>query len=170
MLAPGTTIGTGTNAYGTFTVGGVPATAMRVQFSFVGYRTVEQDITSAPISVMLTPETRALDEVVVTGLATTIKRSNLANSVATVSAQELVGQTRPVTLDAALQGKLSGAVITQTSGTPGGGISVQLRGPSSIIGSSEPLYVIDGVYANNETYENGRSSNAFNQGRWSNLR
>lgn len=163
MLVPGTTTGTSTNADGTFTVGGVPATATRVQFSFVGYRTVEQDITSAPISVMLTSETRALDEVVVTGLATTIKRSNLANSVATVSAQELVGQTRPVTLDAALQGKLSGAVITQTSGTPGGGISVQLRGPSSIIGSSEPLYVIDGVYANNETYENGRSSNAFNQ-------
>ena len=40
---------------------------------------------------------------------------------------------------------------------------MQLRGPSSIIGSSEPLYVIDGVYANNETYESGRSSNAFNQ-------
>ena len=102
VLVPGTTIGTGTNADGTFTVGGVPATATRVQFSFVGYRTVEQDITSAPISVMLTPETRALDEVVVTGLVTTIKRSNLANSVATVSAQELVCQTRPVTLDAAL--------------------------------------------------------------------
>ena len=44
--------------------------------------------------------------------------------------------------------KLPGAVISQASGAPGGGISIQLRGPSSIIGSSEPLYVIDGVYAN----------------------
>ncbi len=98
-----------------------------------------------------------------TGLATSIKRSNLANSVATIGGRELVGQTRPVTLDAALQGKLAGAVISQTSGAPGGGISVQLRGPSSIIGNSEPLYIIDGVYANNEAYDNGRSSNAFNQ-------
>lgn len=40
---------------------------------------------------------------------------------------------------------------------------MQLRGPSSITGSSEPLYVIDGVYANNEAYDNGRSANAFNQ-------
>lgn len=62
-----------------------------------------------------------------------------------------------------MPGKLAGAVISQTSGAPGGGISVQLRGPSSIIGNSEPLYIIDGVYANNETYDNGRSSNAFNQ-------
>ena len=60
-------------------------------------------------------------------------------------------------------GKLPGAVISQASGAPGGGISIQLRGPSSIIGSSEPLYVIDGVYANNESYENGRSSNTFTQ-------
>ncbi len=163
VLVPGTTIGTSTNAEGAFSIGGVPATATRLQFSFVGYRTTEQAVTGAPLTVTLLPETRALDEVVVTGLATSIKRSNLANSVATVSAQELVGPTRPVTLDAALQGKVAGAVITQTSGAPGGGFSVQLRGPSSIIGTSEPLYIIDGVYANNETYENGRSSNAFTQ-------
>ncbi len=162
VLVPGTTVGTSTNADGAFNLS-VPATATRLQFSSVGYRSVEQDLTGAPLAVTLVPETKALDEVVVTGLATSIKRSNLANSVATVSAQELVGSTRPVTLDAALQGKVAGAVITQTSGAPGGGLSIQLRGPSSIIASSEPLYVIDGVYANNETYENGRSSNAFNQ-------
>ena len=163
VLVPGTTTGTTTAADGTFTLAGIPAAATRLQFSFVGYRTAEQALSGAPLTVTLAPETRALDEVVVTGLASTIKRSNLANNVATVSGQELVGQTRPVTLDAALQGKLSGAVISQASGAPGGGISIQLRGPSSIIGSSEPLYVIDGVYANNESYENGRSSNAFTQ-------
>ena len=163
VLVPGTAVGASTNADGNFTLAGVPAAATALQFSFVGYRTLTQALTGAPLAVTLAPETRALDEVVVTGLATSIKRSNLANSVATVSAQELVGQTRPVTLDAALQGKVAGAVITQTSGAPGGGFSVQLRGPSSIIGGSEPLYVIDGVYANNETYDNGRSSNAFTQ-------
>ena len=163
VLVPGTTIGTSTGADGTFSLGGVPAAATRLRFSFVGYRAQERALAGAPLAVALAPETRALDEVVVTGLATTIKRSNLANNVATVSGRELVGQTRSVTLDAALQGKLSGAVISSTGGGPGGGISVQLRGPSSIIGSSEPLYIIDGVYANNEAYDNGRSSNAFNQ-------
>lgn len=165
VRVPGTTLGTATDNAGAFALSGVPATATRLEFSFVGFRSAEQALTDAgaPLAVTLVPETRALDEVVVTGLATSIKRSNLANSVATVSGQELVGQTRPVTLDAALQGKVAGALISQTSGAPGGGISVQLRGPSSIIGNSEPLYIIDGVYANNEVYDSGRSSNAFNQ-------
>lgn len=165
VLVPGTTSGTTTSPDGAFTLGGIPATATRLQFSFVGYRTQELELalTGAPLRVMLAPESRALDEVVVTGLATTIKRSSLANNVATINAQQLVGQTRPVTLDAALQGKLSGAVVSSTGGGPGGGFSVQLRGPSSIIGTSEPLYIIDGVYANNEAYDNGRSSNAFVQ-------
>ena len=163
VLAVGTAIGTATNADGTFTLSGVPATVTRLRFSTVGYTTVEKEITTTPLSVTLVVKHYVTEEVVVTGLATSIQRSNLANNVATISGRQLVGQTRPVTLDAALQGKLSGAVITQNSGEPGGGISIQLRGPSSIIGSSEPLYIIDGVYANNESYDNGRSSNAFNQ-------
>jgi len=156
----GTSLGAATGADGAFSIADVPATATDLQISFVGYRAQTVPV-GAGLSITLVPETRALDEVVVTGLATSIKRSNLANSIATVSARELVGATRPVTLDAALQGKIAGAVISQTSGAPGGGLSIQLRGPSSIAGSSEPLYVIDGVYANNESYENGRSSNAF---------
>ena len=164
VRAPGTTLGTSTDAAGRFELAGLPPTATRLQFSYLGYRPQELPLTSdAPLAVSLQPENRALDEVVVTGLATTIKRANLANDVATLSGHDLVGATRPVTLDAALQGKLAGALITNTGGGPGGGISVQLRGPSSIIGSSQPLYIIDGVYANNESYENGRSSNAFNQ-------
>lgn len=164
VLAVGTAVGSATDAAGSFTLSAVPATATRLQFRFLGYATQEAAIpASGPLTITLQPENKALDEVVVTGLATTIKRANLANNVATVSGQELVGQTRPVTVDAALQGKLSGAVISQTSGAPGGGLSVQLRGPSSIIGNSEPLYIIDGVYANNEVYDNGRGSAAFNQ-------
>ncbi|KUG06779.1 hypothetical protein ASU33_05460 [Solirubrum puertoriconensis] len=160
-MVKGTTTGASTGADGTFSID-APATATTLAFSFVGYKTIEQPIgSSGVINVSLAADTRQLEEVVVSGLATTVKRSNLANSVATISAQELTGITRPVTVDAAINGKLAGANISQNSGAPGGGLSVQLRGISTITGSSQPLYIIDGVYVNNEQVGNGAGSPAF---------
>ena len=161
VLVKGTTVGASTTADGSYTLN-VPATATTLSFSFIGYAAIDKTIGDASsINAELASSTRNLDEVVVTGLATNVKRSNLANNIATISAQELIGQTRSATVDGALQGKLSGAVISQSSGAPGGGVSIQLRGPSSIIGSSEPLYIIDGIYANNASYDNGRGSGPF---------
>jgi hypothetical protein len=71
--------------------------------------------------------------------------------VATVSAAELAGVTPPQTLDGALAGKFTGAVVTANSGAPGGGMSVKLRGITSINGNSQPLYIIDGVYIDNSS-------------------
>ncbi|MFC6224171.1 SusC/RagA family TonB-linked outer membrane protein [Hymenobacter artigasi] len=161
VLAKGTTAGASTNADGAFSLS-VPSAATRLTFSYVGYVAQELALGDAStINVTLATDTKQLDEVVVTGLGTSIARSNAANNVASISASELVGRTRPSTVDAAMYAKLSGAVITQNSGAPGGGISVQLRGPSSITGSSEPLYIIDGVYANNNSYDSGRAAGAF---------
>jgi TonB-linked SusC/RagA family outer membrane protein len=161
VLVKGTTIGASTGSDGSFTLS-VPESATTLAFSSIGYLTVERPIGSASvIDVQLATDTRQLEEVVVTGLASSIKRSNLANSVATVSAKELVGSTRPVTVDAALNGKVAGANISQTSGAPGGGLSVQLRGISTINGSSQPLYIIDGVYAVNAEVGNGAGSASF---------
>ncbi len=161
VLAKGTTIGASTNADGSYVLS-VPASVTTLTFSFIGYSTIERVIGDAStVSVGLTASARDLDEVVVTGLATSIKRSNLANAVTTISAKELVGSTRPVTVDAALSGKVVGANIAQTSGAPGGGLSVQLRGISTINGSSQPLYIIDGVYAVNSDTGNGAGGAAF---------
>ncbi|GAB2958616.1 TonB-dependent receptor [Hymenobacter coalescens] len=161
VLAKGTSIGATTNANGAYSIS-VPASATTLQFSYVGYRTLDRPIdNSGTVNVSLSADTRQLDEVVVSGLATNVKRSNLANSVATISAKELTGITRPVTVDAAINGKLAGANISQNSGAPGGGLSVQLRGISTISGSSQPLYVIDGVYVNNEQVGNGAGSPSF---------
>lgn len=161
VLAKGTKIGTATNADGQFTLS-VPASTTTLQFSSVGYKNADRDVTSSStVDVALAVEVRSLDEVVVTGLATSVKRSNLANAISTVSAKELVGSTRPVTVDAALNGKIVGANIAQTSGAPGGGISIQLRGISTITGSSQPLYVIDGVYAVSDEVGNGAGAAAF---------
>ncbi|TYZ08636.1 SusC/RagA family TonB-linked outer membrane protein [Hymenobacter lutimineralis] len=162
VLVKGTTVGASTNSDGSYTISGVPATASALTFSFIGYRTVERPIGNATtVDVGLSVDTRQLDEVVVTGLATTVKRSNLANAVTTISAKELVGSTRPVTVDAALNGKIVGANIAQTSGAPGGGVAIQLRGISSLTGGTQPLYIIDGVYAVNAEVGNGAGAAAF---------
>ena len=163
VLAKGTKIGTATNAEGQFILS-VPASTTTLIFSSVGFKSTERDVTSAStVDVAMAVEVRNLDEVVVSGLATNVKRANLANAITTVSAKELIGSTRPVTVDAALSGKIVGANISQTSGAPGGGVSVQLRGISTLTGSSQPLYIIDGVYAVNDEVGNGAGSAAFSQ-------
>lgn len=160
VLAKGTTIGTSTNADGAYSLS-VPASVTKIIFSYVGYAAQERDANAATIEVALAADTKQLDEVVVNGLATNIKRSNLANAVTTVSAKELYGSTRPATLDAALNGKIVGANISSTGGAPGGGVSVQLRGISTITGNVQPLYIIDGVYAVSQEIGNGAGSAAF---------
>lgn len=161
VLVKGTTVGASTNTDGSYSLS-VPASATTLTFSFIGYGSVDRAIKDAStINVSLGASARNLDEVVVTGLATTVKRSNLANAISTVSAKDLVGSTRPVTVDAALSGKVVGANIAQTSGAPGGGVSIQLRGITTISGSSQPLYIIDGVYAVSEEVGNGAGAAAF---------
>ncbi|OUJ75537.1 SusC/RagA family TonB-linked outer membrane protein [Hymenobacter crusticola] len=164
VLVKGTTVGASTNSEGTYSLS-APTSATTLTFSSIGFITVERAIGNATVvDVALAADNRQLDEVVVTGLATSIKRSNLANAVTTISAKELVGSTRPVTVDAALNGKVVGANIAQTSGAPGGGVAIQLRGISSLTGGTQPLYIIDGVYAVNAEVGNGAAATAFSNG------
>lgn len=91
-----------------------------------------------------------LAELVVTGAGVATQRRALGNAVSTVSAEE-VAESPATTIDAALQGKVAGAQINVTSGTPGAGASVRLRGTSSLIGGAEPLYIVDGVIIDNSS-------------------
>lgn len=151
VLVKGTSQGASTDFDGNYTIAidNFPATLV---FSYLGFETVEQEV-EAPtdLDVTLTESATGLEEVVVTGLATSIKRSNAANAVATVSAEELAGRTPAQTLDGALNGKFTGALINASSGAPGGGMSIKLRGVTSVNGNSQPLYIIDGVYVNNSS-------------------
>lgn len=161
VAVKGTTNGTITDGEGAFTIA-VPNENAELVFSFVGYVTETIRVgSSTTLDVKLVEDLTTLQEVVVSGLATSVKRGNLANAVSTISAKELVGTTRPVTLDGALNGKLVGANISANSGAPGGGYSVRLRGISSINQSSEPLYIIDGVYINNSQFSTGAGTGAF---------
>src|SRR5690606_35655086 len=79
------------------------------------------------------------------------ERRALGNTVSTVRGDEINNAPAATSIDRALQGKISGAVITQNNGQPGGGVSVRLRGTSSILGGAEPLIVLDGVIVENNS-------------------
>jgi TonB-linked SusC/RagA family outer membrane protein len=157
VLVEGTNQGSTTDAEGNYRVT-VPANA-KVGFSFIGFLSQEVSVgNQSTLNVTLQEDTRQLEEVVVSGLATNVKRSNLANAVTTLSAKTLTGVTTPVTTDGALQGKLAGANIQSNGSVPGGGFNVQLRGISTLGSSaSQPLYIVDGVYIDNGQYSVGRS-------------
>jgi TonB-linked SusC/RagA family outer membrane protein len=151
VIEKGTTNGTTTDMDGNFSiqVSSLPATLV---FSSLGFETVEQRVSAAgSITVTMGESAQALEEVVVTGLATSTKRSNSANAVASISAEELTGITTQSNLDGALYGKFTGAEIKANSGAPGGGMSMRLRGVTSLFGSQQPLFIVDGVYVDNSS-------------------
>ncbi|MBS1600236.1 MAG: SusC/RagA family TonB-linked outer membrane protein [Bacteroidetes bacterium] len=134
----------------------VPANAtLLISFSGFQTQTIKTDANTTDLQVKLSEDITKLDEVVVTGLSTSVKRRNLANAVATISSKELNGISPPQTFDAALEGKIPGAYINSNTGAPGGGMSVRLRGLTSVYGTSQPLYVLDGVFIDNTSTSAG---------------
>ena len=144
VAVKGSVLGTITDLDGNYSLE-IPGQSATLVFSYLGYASQEQEVdgNTGSMTVTLSDQSTVLDEVVVTGLATSVKRSNAANSVASIPAKEISGITVPTTTDAALYGKFKGANITANSGAPGGGISLKLRGITSINGSSQPLFIID---------------------------
>lgn len=126
----------------------------KLEVTFVGYISQTVNATNN-ILVRLVPDNSRLNEVIVSGLATSIKRSNLANAVASVSSKDLVGTSEQSSVDGALYGKFAGANISSNSGAPGGGITIKLRGITSIVGNSQPLFIVDGVIYDNSSITNG---------------
>jgi TonB-linked SusC/RagA family outer membrane protein len=155
VLVSASNRGTSTDADGKFKIVVPPHAALI--FSAAGYltSTIEAARVADGLVIKLSEDITHLDEVVVTGLATTIKRRNLANAVSTISSKELDGVAPAQTFDAALEGKVPGAYINANTGAPGGGISVKLRGVTSVYGTTQPLYVVDGVFVDNTATSGG---------------
>ena len=156
----GSNTGTVTDANGMFSLK-VPAGNNRALIvSLVGYASKTLAVTDnmVAVTVVLEQDISNLEQVVVTGLATKVKRSNLANAVTSISAKELTGTTQIQTADGAMYGKIPGANIRMNGGAPGGGMSVQLRGISTLTGGSQPLIILDGVYINNAFQRTGRAT------------
>ena len=128
--------------------------------SYIGYRTKEVKVErTTRIDILLQEDNEMLDEVVVVGYGT-MKRSDLTGSVVSVTGDELK-KSVVTSLDQALQGRAAGVQVTQNSGTPGGGISVSIRGINSLNGN-EPLYVIDGVAISGNNTSNNSVLSSIN--------
>ena len=150
--------GTVSDADGKFKLD-VPANSTII-ISYAGFKSqiIQTQSLSPDAQVRLEEDFTKMEEVVVTGLATSVKRRNLANAVGTISSKELNSVAPAQTFDAALNGKIPGAYINANSGAPGGGISVKLRGVTSVFGNTQPLYVVDGVFMDNSFTSGGLNS------------
>ena len=154
IVIKGTNKGANTDNYGNFSITQNANGVITLNASGVGFKS--QDITvdtkgnTKNINIVLVEQYSKLDEVVVTGTSAGTTKRQLGSYVSTVSADEL-SRSGSSNVLAALQGKTAGAQISQNSGDPAGGVSVRLRGTSSVLSSSEPLYIVDGVIINNAT-------------------
>src|SRR5205085_11103896 len=122
----------------------------------LGYPQKEVAVTGSmtTVTIVMRKDVLKLDQIVVTGQATGISRRNLANSVASVDAEQLT-KVPAVSIENALQGKVAGAQTQQHTGAPGGGNRIRLRGTSSILGNATPLYVVDGVITSDVAIDPG---------------
>lgn len=163
-----TTVGAVANAKGEFSLE-VPKNFKGekiIETKFMGFRTnrlmIDEKNTTI-LSIVLTQDMLMLDQVVVTGTAEAVEKKSLGNSINTLSEKE-IKSLGTVQLDAALSGKVPGAMVQLNSGNPGGGTSVRLRGISTLYsGTSDPLYIVDGIIIDNSATSlidlGGNSSN-----------
>lgn len=117
----------------------------RIKFSTTSNTTIENNVS-------LNEDLLSLDEVVVTGNTVGVNKRTLGNAISTVKSEDLVNNGATA-IDQAISGKITGALVQQNSGDPAGGISIRLRGPSTITGNSDPLYIVDGIIISNSSSE-----------------
>ena len=151
----GTALGTVTNDQGNFVLV-APNTDATVLVRRIGYkrRTVPLPAGQSTLTASLERDVLQLETEVVTGAATTVARRNAANDVAVVNAEQLASVPAS-SFESVLAGRVAGAQVIANSGAPGGGNQIRLRGVTSVFGSADPLYVIDGVIASNDVIQPG---------------
>ena len=143
VVVKGTTNGVATDFDGNFSLNASPGQTLVV--SYIGYLTKEVKITAgqSKYDITLEEDRKVLDEVVVVGYGT-MKKSDISGASATVGENAIKGSLI-TSLDQALQGHAAGVSAVSTSGAPGSGSSIRVRGTATINANAEPLYVIDGV-------------------------
>ena len=152
ILEKGTTNGVITDFDGNYTIK-ANDNAILI-FSYLGFLTKEVNVNSrSSITVVLEESVESLNEVVVIGYGSQLKE-DISGSVSSVDTETL-GTIPQVSIDQMIQGRAAGVSITTNSGKPGGAVSVRIRGVNSISGSSEPLYIIDGVPVSGDSSRGG---------------
>lgn len=131
-----------------------------IEVSFVGFETQIIKVSQkSDFNIVLHDDTKFLDDIMVVGYGVQ-KKSDLTSAISSVRADKIVS-TSVTSLDQGLQGRAAGVVVLNTSGQPGAGTSIRVRGTSSINGNNEPLYVIDGipVISDANTFSTGATKN-----------
>ena len=152
VLLKGTHIGTATDNSGRFSISVPDNEGAVLVFSFIGMESVEEEISNPrqALLVVMKETTASLSEVVKTGYYSTTKR-RASGSIAVVTSESLENRI-PTTIDNLLQGMVAGVAVTNT-GRPGASSKIKIRGTNSIDGSTEPLWVVDGVPLQDELPE-----------------
>lgn len=160
IIVKGTTVGTVTDFDGNFSLN-VPAEGKHLVISFIGMKS--QEVAVKPqVSVKLMADTQDLDEVVVTAMGIKRERKALGYAAQDLKSDEL-NKAGTTSLASAIQGKLTGVEIRQSSGAPGASSQITIRGARSFDGNNQPLYVIDGMPINTSAdYSTGSSVSGAN--------
>ena len=150
--------GTITDAMGNYKMS--VASGATIEVSYVGYQTKQVKVTKGgQLDIQIAEDVNMLEQVVVVGYGV-MKRSDLTGSVSSID-EKAIKQGVNTSLEQAMQGRIAGVQVTQNSGAPGGGISVQIRGINSLSGN-EPLYVIDGIQISGNTSSNNSVLSSIN--------
>ena len=137
-------VGALTDFDGNYTISIPSNLPKKLTFSYLGYTTQEVDVAETDnISIMMIPDLTQLEEVVVVGYGSVLKK-DLTGALSTVEVEDEVAN-QSNSIDQLLQGRAAGVQVIQNAATPGAGISVKIRGTNSLRGNNEPLYVVDGV-------------------------
>jgi TonB-linked SusC/RagA family outer membrane protein len=164
VLVKGTQSGTQTDFDGKYTI---KATSSQVLiFSFIGMKTQEVTAGSAKVNIKMQSTEEQLSEVVITAVGIKREKSSIGSAQTTIKSEQL-NQSSQINISDALKGKVAGVVITGASTDPGASSGVIIRGFSSLSGSNQPLYVVDGVPINDASNFSSSLSGGYDFGRGS---
>ncbi len=158
VVIKGTTTGTTTGTNGSYILKGVPSDAA-LSYSFIGYKTMEVPVEGrTQIDIQLQEDVTAIGEVIINAGYYSVKDRERTGSITRVTAVEIKNQPVSNVLST-IQGRMAGVNISQNSGVPGGGYSIQIRGTNSLrSGGNYPMFIIDGVPVSAETPSNSLSA------------
>lgn len=161
VLVPGTRVGATTNAQGQFRIS-VPNGSTTLRFSSVGYKSVDRTIGSeSTFSIRLVADENILNEVTVLAYGEQVKRRDISGAVASVKAADIQNLPTP-SLEQMIQGRAAGVQVITNSGAPGSGITVRIRGTTSVSADNQPLWVVDGVPLRNEAISGSLAAGSTN--------
>ena len=141
VYVDGSNVGAVTDFDGNFSI--TAEKGKTLVFTFIGMETVKQTVESASMDVYMQADMTQLDEVTVSVGYFDVSKKDLSGSIAQVTSKELE-KNRSNSVEQLLQGQVAGVVITDSS-EPGGGTGISIRGTNSILGGTQPLYVVDGI-------------------------